>query len=61
MISFFLGTTEDTEFHRVFLLFPSILIVIQRSIATKDLECIHVYTQLYVPEILRFALNDRMR
>ena len=28
--------------------------VIQRSAATKDLVCIHVY----VPEILRFALDD---
>ena len=32
------------------------LIVIQRSFATKNLECIH----LYVPEILRFALDDKI-
>ena len=33
----------------------SIPIVIQRSIATKDLGCIHVFTHLYVPEILRYT------
>ena len=31
--------------------------VIQRSVATKDLVCIHVY----VLEILRFALDDTSR
>ena len=39
-----------------------IVIVIQRSIATKDLGCIHVCIHLGVPEILRsvfaYALND---
>ena len=32
--------------------------VIQRSIATKDLVYIYVYTLHCVPEILRFALDD---
>ena len=33
----------------------SLPIVIQRSIATKDLGCIHVFTHLYVPEILHYT------
>ena len=34
--------------------------VIQRSFATKDLVYIYVYTNYYVPEILRFALDDNL-
>ena len=37
------------------------LLVILRSIATKDLEYIHFCIHLCILEILRFAQNDRVK
>ena len=48
----FFAPRRTRSFTEFFLLF-----VIQRSIATKDLGCIHFWLRC-VTEILRFALDD---